>query len=181
MKVFMIHGAYGDPNENWFPWLRDKLRAEGHEVIVPEFPTPENQTLEAWLNVFEQYQVNEDTVFVGHSLGVAFILSLVEKYKVKACFFVAGFLGEIGIQAFDEINESFVNKQFDWEKIRNNCSKFYVYHSDNDPYVPLSKGHELAAKLSAEFRSVEGAGHFNEKAGYVKFEELYGDIRGLLC
>ncbi|MBU0470382.1 MAG: alpha/beta hydrolase, partial [Nanoarchaeota archaeon] len=115
----------------------------------------------------------------GHSLAPAFILSILEKIKVqvKASFFVSGFIGLLGNNVFDEINETFVTKKFNWEKIKSNCKEFYVYHSDNDPYVPLERGEELAEKLGAELEVVMGAGHFNEKAGYTKFELLFNKIK----
>lgn len=91
VKLFIIHGAYGHPGENWFPWLRKELETLGFQVFVPRFPTPENQTLDSWMKVFSQYKLDEETILVGHSLGVPFILSLVEKFKVRACFLVAGF------------------------------------------------------------------------------------------
>ncbi|MEK6937790.1 MAG: alpha/beta hydrolase [Nanoarchaeota archaeon] len=174
MKFFIIHGAYGHPGENWFPWLKEKLEENGHEVFIPTFPTPENQTLENWLNVFSQYKVNENTIFIGHSLGVPFILSLLENFKAKACFLVAGFC-TLPENQFKEGMRTFV-KDFDYQKIRKNCKKFYVYHSNNDPYVQLFKGEELAEKVRAKFTLIDNAGHFNEKAGYLQFQKLLTDI-----
>src|SRR3989338_7755510 len=102
-KIFIIHGSYGNPKENWFPWLKKKLEAKGHTVFVPSFPTPQRQSLTQWMNVFrEGYldKVDEDSILVGHSLGPAFILSVLEQVSlsklVRACFFVCGFLGLLG-------------------------------------------------------------------------------------
>ena len=81
-KIFIIHGSYGNPNENWFPWLKKELEKEGHTVFVPKFSTPENQSLETWtLEFSKDYKrlVDEDSIFIGHSLGPAFILSLLGK------------------------------------------------------------------------------------------------------
>jgi len=177
-KFFMIHGAYGNPSENWFPWLKEKLEELGHTVFVPTFPTPENQTLINWTSEFESYInfIDDDSVLIGHSLGPAFILSILEKVKVKACYFVAGFISSLDNPEFDEINETFVERKFEFEKILNNCEKFIVIHSDNDPYVPLSKGHELANQLNCELVLIENAGHFNSDSGYGKFEFLYNKI-----
>ncbi len=44
-NVFIIHGAYGHPEENWIPWLKSKLKELGYRVFVSKFPTPENQSL----------------------------------------------------------------------------------------------------------------------------------------
>lgn len=174
MKSFIIHGAYGHPEENWFPWLKEKLEEQGHEVFVPKLPTPENQTLDQWMDVFSQYQVDKKTIFIGHSFGVPFVLSLLERFKVKACFLVAGFC-TLPENQFKEVMRTFV-KDFDYQKIKGNCKIFYVYHSDNDPYVALEKGEELAEKIGAKFTLIKGAGHFNEKAGYLQFHKLLADI-----
>lgn len=178
---FIIHGAYGNPGENWFPWLKDEIEKLDIKAYVPKFPTPENQSLGSWMKVFGGYKdlVDEDTVFVGHSLGPAFILSILEKLDrpVKACYFVSGFLGDLGNPDFDSINKSFTTKRFDWEKIKRNCGEFYLYHSDDDPYVPLEKAKYLAQKLGVKVKVIKGAGHFNASAGYYKFEVLLNDIK----
>ncbi|MBI2622163.1 hypothetical protein HYW66_00820, partial [Candidatus Microgenomates bacterium] len=38
MKFIIFHGAFGSPEGNWFPELKEKLVVLGQEVIVPEFP-----------------------------------------------------------------------------------------------------------------------------------------------
>ncbi len=184
MKIFIIHGSYGNPHENWFPWLKKELEKLGHTVFVPEFPTPKNQNLKNWMFEFQNRRyyglIDEKSVFVGHSLGPAFILSVLEKIKipkpVKACFFVSGFTGSLGNPEFDEINKTFTEKDFNWEKIKNSCDKFIMYQSDNDPYVPLEKAKELAKNLEGELKIIKTAGHFNEKAGYSKFEDILKNI-----
>lgn len=181
MKVFIIHGVGGYPGENWFPWLKAELEKQGHEVIVPQFPTPENQTLEKWMKVLEPYTFDSGTVLVAHSLGPAFAVSLLERInvRIRACFFVAGFTGKLGIEEFDSINTTFMEKEFDWEKIKQNCAEFYVYGSDNDPYISQEMEKEFARRLGSELIIVEGAGHFNEKAGYTEFSRLLKDIEKL--
>jgi len=183
-NIFVIHGAYGDPEENWFPWLKSELEKLGCKVFVPKFPTPENQSLENWLKVFEDYKqyLDENSIVVGHSLGPAFLLNILEKLDkpIKAAFFVSGFVGLLGNPDFDNINKSFVDKSFNWQKIKQNCKKFYIFHSDNDPYVPLEKAKELAKNLDVDVILVKNAGHFNEKAGYTKFELLLKKIKNEL-
>ena len=78
---------------------------------------------------------------------------------------------------FDKINRTFADKQFNWNKIKSNSKKFYVFHSDNDPYVPLEKAEDLAKKLGVNVILVKNAGHFNEKSGYNRFELLLTEIK----
>ncbi|MBI2207885.1 alpha/beta hydrolase [Candidatus Woesearchaeota archaeon] len=122
-----------------------------------------------------------NSILIGHSIGCAFILSVLEELdvKIKASFLVAGFLGPLGNEFYDAISKTFTQRAFDWKKIKSNCSRFLIYHADNDPHVPLSKGKEIAEKLSVELKIVNGAGHFNEESGYKTFELLLEDIKGI--
>jgi uncharacterized protein len=174
-NILIIHGAYGNPEENWFPWLKKELEERGHRVIVPKFPTPENQTLENWLKIFKDYKkyLNTEAIMIGHSLGCSFILNVLENLDepIKAVFLVAGWTGLLN-DPLDKINQTFVDKKFDWDRIKKNCTKFVLFNSANDPYIPIELGKKLAMDSGGELVIVENAGHFNRKAGYIKFDLL---------
>lgn len=180
-QVFIIHGAYGNPQENWIPWLKTELEKLNHSVIIPKFPTPEGQTLNNWNRVFKKYlsQITQDTIFVGHSLGPAFILNVLEQIdiRIKACFFISGFVDLLNNPQFDAINKTFVDKQFAWDKIKKNCSKFFIYHSDNDPYVPTEKANQFASFLDSKVHIISGGGHLNKAGGYSQFDLLLKNIQ----
>ena len=127
-------------------------------------------------------KINTESIFVGHSLAPAFILNLLERVEVKisTCFFVAPFVQLLDNPDFDGINKTFLKEDFDWGKIKNNCGKFFVYYSDNDPYVAEKFSIFVAEKTGAERVMVPNAGHFNAKAGYTKFPELLEKIKGIL-
>jgi predicted alpha/beta hydrolase family esterase len=73
-----------------------------------------------------------------------------------------------------------VEKEFNGDKMKVNCSGFYVYASDNDLYVTLDKSRYVAEQLGAEFNVIRNARHFNAAAGYLKFERLLNDIKKLI-
>ncbi len=182
-KIFIIHGFEGNPSEGWFPWLKEELEKLGCRVFVPQLPNPENPELQGWLDAFEEYIPQlENSVVVGHSLGVAFLLSVIERLNkpVKAAFFVAGFTAPLNDPEFDEFIGTFVGRQFEWNKIRRNCKKFYVITSDNDSYVPLEQGRNLAKNLKAELIILKNAGHINKEAGYTKFDFLLEKMKAEL-
>ena len=179
MNFFIIHGIYGFPGENWFPWLKEELERGGFEAIVPKFPTPIGQSLENWLRVFSKYEskISSETVLIGHSLGAPFILNYIEKSnkKIKAAFLVAGYHKMLENE-FKELNRSFVGKDFDWKKIKKNCGRFFVVASDNDPYIPVEINKELAKFLDAELIIIHDGGHLNKKAGFDRFPKLLEEI-----
>lgn len=180
-QALIVHGTYGSPEGNWFPWLKKKLEKDGYKVYVPKFPTPENQSLSTWMQTLEGtgMKFNEETILIGHSLGPAFILSVLETLSkpVKACFFVSGFISLLGNLKFDGPNESFILKPMNWKKIISNSKAFYVINSDNDPYVPLEKGEELAGFLQVPLTVMKKAGHMNTESGHTTFEKLYRLIK----
>ena len=68
----------------------------------------------------------------------------------------------------------------DYKKIKNHCKKFFVFHSDNDPYVSLGNGKELAKNLNTNLIFIHNAGHFNTSSGYTKFEVLFEKIKNII-
>ena len=175
MNFFIIHGVYANPGANWFPWLKKELESRDFEVIVPKFPTPFDQSLESWLRTIKNYEekITNETILIGHSLGTAFILNYLEKTnkKIKAAILVAPFHKLLGIE-YDELNKTFVGKEFNWEKIKNSCNKFFVFASDNDEYIPFEITEELTKNLNAEITLVPNGGHLNKKSGYDIFPLL---------
>ena len=183
MKIVIIHGAYGNPNENWFPWLKNELEKLGQEVFVPKFPTPENQTPENWCKVLQKdcpWEFGSDTILVGHSLGATYILNILNRERaesVKASFLVAGFTGDLGDPQFDNINHDFTHQDFDWDLIARTAGKITVIGGDNDPYVPKSEIENLARNLRVEPIFIENGGHLNAAAGYTEFPYLLNLIK----
>lgn len=118
---------------------------------------------------------------MGHSIGPAFLLNILEKlnHSIKAAFFISGFIGLLN-NPFDKYNKTFTTNPFNWSKIKKNCKKFYIINSDNDPYVPLEKGKELAKNLNTKLIILKNAGHINEEFGYTKFNFLLKKIKKAL-
>jgi predicted alpha/beta hydrolase family esterase len=183
-NALIIHGAYGNNQDNWIPWLKQNLEQQRYSVTTPNFPTPENQNLTTWMNVIDelQYNFNSETIVIGHSIACAFMLSLLEKYTVKQAIFVAGFIEdlttpELDNTQFDVINNTFYNKPFNWEAINNNAEVFTIIHSDNDPYVPLWHAEKIASYLNVEPIVIPGGGHFGSREQCVNFAALLDQVK----
>jgi hypothetical protein len=184
-NAFIFHGTEGNPKENWFPWLKEKLEEQGHKVYIPQFPSPPNipAKIAEWFDVLKNYEeyINEDTILIGHSLGGIFTLRVLEKlqHQVKAAIFVGTPIGVRPILNYDRDN-SFSSFSFNWPSIPKKAKHFLVFQSDNDPYVALENGNELAKHLNVELNFVPNAGHFNTRAGYTKFDLLLEKLKPIL-
>ncbi len=182
-NAIIIHGTGGYPEENWFPWLKEKLENLNFTVQVPQFPTPENQDPEHWFEAFKEYEkyINQNTIIVAHSGGCAFLLRLLESLstKIKLAAFIAPPIGVMPIK-YIEADRPFLTKPFDWEKIRNTSEYFEVFHSEDDPFICIENGETVASKLKVSLNRLTHAGHFNEAAGYLEFDLLLEKIKPLL-
>ena len=178
LRVIVLHGARGGPDTNWFPWLHAELERVGIEVLRPRFPTPEGQSLEAWLEAYDHavaLLARASTVLVGHSLGATMALRLVEKATepFSGLFLAAGFIGALGLPDYDSINASFFSSPFDWEGIgQRRGGACGCWAGDDDPYVPLSRSQELADHLGTPLEVVPGGGHLNGETGFTTFPQV---------
>ncbi|MFA6522898.1 MAG: alpha/beta fold hydrolase [Candidatus Peribacteraceae bacterium] len=173
--VFIFHGVGGHSGENWFPWIKEQLDEEGHHAIAPDFPHTDHPKLEEWLELFKRYEsdLNEETIFIGHSLGGAFALRLLERmeHPIKAMFLVASVWGTMG-NKYDPVMTTFTEAPYNWIIIRNNCPHVEVLHADNDPYIRLSLAEELAKNLGTKVTLIRDGKHLNEAAGFTEFPQL---------
>ncbi|MFB6180753.1 MAG: RBBP9/YdeN family alpha/beta hydrolase [Candidatus Nanohalobium sp.] len=180
-NAFIFHGTGASRDDHWFPWLEEKLEDKGVEVCRPDFPTPEDQELENWLEVLDNQEmdIDEDTVLIGHSLGSVFILNLLNRrdLNIEAAYLVSAWTGELPDERFNEWNSTFQDQDFDFKKIRNSADEIHQFHSASDPYVPLEKAEELAENLNSSLHVKADAGHFNTDSGYTEFKELWKIIR----
>jgi len=135
------------------------------------------------LKVLKNYEkdINEDTIFIGHSLGGVFTLRILERltHPVKAAFFIGTPVGIRPILNYDR-DSSFCGFSFNWHEIKKKAGRFVVFQSNDDPYVSLGNGEALAKNLDVKLDFVPNAGHFNKRAGYIKFEKLRDKVLEIL-
>ncbi|MBI4895150.1 MAG: serine hydrolase family protein [Candidatus Aenigmarchaeota archaeon] len=169
-RVFLIHGWEGYPEEGWRPWLKKELEKRKFHVVVPSMPDPKNPTIDKWLTHLINVVGNpdEDSYFVGHSLGCITILRYLESLKqnenVGGVILVAGFTSNLG---FDQL-ESFFKRPIAWEQIETKCKNFIAIHSDNDPYVSLHYSTFFKEKLGAEIIIENNMKHFSGEDNITK-------------
>ena len=181
MNYLIVHGAVGNPEGNWFPWLAWQLAPS--PVRRPCFPTPEGQTLSAWLAVADNALKDWDpaeTVLVGHSSGALLVLHLAERTATpyKAVFPICPFAQDLNLP-FDILNASFIRPAFDWAAVKQGARAITCFAGDNDPYVPLAYAEAVAKNCSARLNVVAKGGHLNADSGMTEFPQLYKQLKAL--
>lgn len=187
-NIFIIHGSYGSPQENWFPWLKKELSKLGHRVYVPQFPIPKTRNsgkheLKKWLETFDDYKsyLDENSIIIAHSRGNVFAWHLLEiiNKPINATFLIAPFL--TFTHWHPDNSDSFYKPKFDWRKIKKMSKYFEVFQSANDD-IPVSEGEEIANNLNAKLIIVKNAGHFNVAYDkkFIQFPLLLNNIKDFI-
>lgn len=182
MKFIIFHGAFGSPEGNWFPALKEKLEAIGQEVIIPKFPVDDwdevtkagsqvpqtNQYLKNWITAFEpvakQCTSDEKICFIGHSLGPVFMLHVAQQFHLQldSAIFVSPFMESLHSKEFwqfDHVNNSFYKTDFDFSDLKKRIPVSYVVYSEDDPYVDQKFPLKFAEALGSAVIPMMKAGH----------------------
>ncbi|VVC00619.1 Serine hydrolase [uncultured archaeon] len=177
-RVFLIHGWGSSPQDGWKPWLKRELEKRGLEAYVPQMPDTNTPKMDAWLAKMKEVvgKVDENTFFVGHSLGSVaiprYLESLAEGEVAGGAVLVAGFSDDLGIPEI----KNFFPRPLEWAKIKSQCKKFIAIHSDNDYYVALKYGEEFREKLGAKLIIMHDHFHFSSADGFKKLPVLLESI-----
>lgn len=177
-NYLIIHGSFGSPFANWFPWLYGELLGLGKEVYVPDFPTGVGyQSYENWSRLLKVYLeaglLTERTTIFAHSIAPVFVCKfLIEnQVKVKKLVFVCGFNNYLGIdEEYDAVNRSmYLDNLGDVKKY---CDEIVCFYTENDPYVKYDVEKEFAGTIATRQIVIKDGGHLNSESGYEEFPEL---------
>ncbi|MBP6041849.1 serine hydrolase family protein [Candidatus Saccharibacteria bacterium] len=193
MKYVIIHGSFGSPEDNWFPWLKNKLETDGNKVLAPSFPVDsfeaftkagnesfeQEQNLESWRKAFSEQVIpfvrNEPASYITHSLGPIFLVRMLLEFNLKAkkSILVAPFYRHLSYNwQFKKANQSFCDDNFEFKDSAERLGDSHVLIGSNDPYVPIEYSKDFAIKTSSTVHIVDNGGHMNSESGFTEFEQL---------
>ena len=172
-RLFVVHGWGGSSNEPMIAWLGKVGVEAGFETTVLDMPNPSVPTIDAWTKHLEDnvYYVDQDTYFVGHSIGCQAILRYLEMNKgstLGGALFVAPWVQLIGLETQEEqdIARPWIDRPIDFAGIRAMGGKFVTVFSDNDKFVPLDANKDVFEKALNPKIIIESAkGHFSQEDG----------------
>lgn len=172
-KVYLVHGFEGDNKNHWFPWVENKLKDKGFEVKSLAMPSPKEPNLDDWVQKIknEVGSPNNDTHFIGHSLGclaiIEYIKSLNKNESVGKCVFVSGFL-----KLDDDKMKTFYQKKFNSGLIKDKVKSITIIYSDNDEEITVKQSEKFGEVLNAKKILLKNKGHFTTEDGVTKIPEI---------
>lgn len=180
-KVYMVHCWDGKSDDGWYPWLARLLEKKGINVIKFDMPNTESPKIDEWVSTLDSYVdvLNNDTYFIGHSIGCQTIMRFLEKQEVTTIggiLFVAPWLDLL--PAAIEDDDSFttalpwLNTPIDFEKIKKFTSNINCLFSDDDYFVNKSQEDEFKEKLNAKTLVVKGCGHISQDDDIYELDEI---------
>ena len=177
-NYFVIHGSFGSPFGNWFPYLRKEIENRNLEVYTPDFPTGVGfQNYENWSKLLKCYLeasiINENTIIFAHSIAPVFICKflIANKIKVKRLVFICGFNNYLGInEEYDNVNKTMYFDNL--EDVKQLAQEIICFYSKNDPYVKYEVEKDFADTIATKQIVIDNGGHLNSESGYTEFKEL---------
>ena len=168
-RVFIIHGWGGSPDEGWFPWLATQLQSRGFEVQVPAMPDADEPAIEDWVAFLRRRvgKSDENTYFVGHSIGCQAIMRYIEtlgaEERAGGAVFVAGWFTLMVLETDEEkeIARPWLETPINTAKIRQKIGKMFAIFSDNDPVVPAENIEMFEERLGARTFIEDEKGHLS--------------------
>ncbi len=180
-NVLILHGTANNSQGNWFPWLKAELEKRGYNVWSPDLPQSVNPDEDRYIPYIlsnKDWKFTKDTIIVGHSSGGVTALKLLQRLPsgvvIDRCITAGAFIEEHG---WKDIVGLF-RTRFDFKTIKKHAKHFIVFHSDDDPYVPVDDAERFTRALNAEYILLKDQGHFNLEKGsqYRQFPELLEKI-----
>ena len=157
-------------NSHWLPWIQEQLLLRGVLAQTPELPVPYEPVYEDWKRVFERFDVNEDTLLIGHSCGGGLLVRWLSENKIKVGKVV---LVAPWLDPDHRLHTDFFNFELDTE-VPQRVEQLTIFVSnDDDADIQTSVGVLLAKWPSARAIRLDGKGHFTfGDMGTREFPEL---------
>ncbi|TEU28158.1 serine hydrolase family protein [Acinetobacter seifertii] len=181
-QIFVLHGYSASINDHWFLDLKHQIEDEHTAVTLIPFPDSEHPNVDAWQKVLDEQipNVNENTYFVAHSLGVITLLHFLQRHgyqNIGGMILVSGFTGPLS--DISPLDAYIAKSKVDTNYLKG-IKKKLVYLSDNDDLVPPKLTVQLAKDIDAPYVIVPNGGHFLGREGYTAFPQVVNSLKEML-
>ncbi len=188
-KFYMVHCWDGTKDDGWYPWLDSKISNENNKVIRFNMTNTENPKIEEWVSELDKQVeiLDENTYFIGHSIGCQTILRYLESKnvdKIGGILFVAPWLDLLpkAIEDEDSYNTAYpwIHTDINFDNIRNITDNITCIFSDDDYFVSLSQKEKFENLLNTKTIVVHNKGHISADDGVQELNEIYNALNEII-
>lgn len=186
MNVIIIHGGpLTNTPQNphnlhelyWQPWVKSELEKQGISCYVPAMPEPWLPRYEDWKAELEKYPIDKETVLVGHSRGVTFLVRWLSetKQQIGKLVMVAP---NLRTASADPVLQDFYSFEID-TSLQTRVPERIVFTSENDELENIESAEFLTKELNCQVINLPRHGHFiTKEMDSDEFPELVSCILG---
>lgn len=158
-------------DKHWIPWIKKELTARGIKTETPLMPTPWYPDYEKYTKVFEKYNVDENTILVGHSCGSAFLVRWLGETKRKALKLIMVAPWKIPDKG-DKFRKAFYTFPID-ETIKSRIKNIVMFTADDEEEEGKESLKIFHKVLGGRILELKGHGHYTQgDMGTEDFPEL---------
>jgi uncharacterized protein len=176
LKVIFIHGnGNSTPNDNWFPYVKNKLEKLNVKVIAQQFPDIPLAREKYWLPFLKELGADQHTILIGHSSGALAAMRFAENNILLGSVLVSAMHTDLGIES--EKLSGYYNRPFNWQAIRDNQKWIVQFASTDDPWIPIEEPRFINKQLKTKYYEFNNQGHFGGDYHKAEFPELVEAIK----
>lgn len=162
-------------DKHWIPWTKDRLNSMGIKTETPLMPDPWEPVYEKFKTEFEKYEVDNETVLIGHSCGCTFLVRWLgeSKKKIHKLILVAPWKIAEGSPKFEM---DFYKFPID-ESIKDRVDQITIFTSNNEEEDGKKGSEMFHDALDGNVISLPSHGHYVlDKMGTEEFPELIKEV-----
>ena len=180
-KIYLVHCWDGTSSDGWYPWLAERISDKNVDLIRFDMPNTACPKIDEWVGTLNSKVdfLNDETYFIGHSIGCQTILRYLETKKITkigGILFVAPWLDLLPEAIEDEESyntaQPWINTPIDFEKIKQFTSNINCIFSNDDYFVSIEQEKEFRNKLNAKTIIVNNKGHISQDDNVYELQEI---------
>lgn len=173
---------HGNGTINWAsafaPWLKESLENAGRKTVFETMPDSIIARQKYWMRyLYDFAKVKPEDTLIGWSSGAVCSLRYAEKNRIDKLVLIGCHYTDLDDDL--EKQAGWFVEPWDWAAIKNNVNEAFVFHSDNDPYIPQEQFEFIGSQIGAKRIVIPGAGHFEESTSIPGLLEELGINRSL--
>ncbi len=186
INCIIIHGCPSDEekemnteartyDKHWINWTKKQLISKGIKAETPLMPEPWQPDYDKFKKEFEKYEVDENSVLIGHICGCAFLVRWLgeERKKIDKLILVAPWKIP---DKNDELRKKFYNFTID-KTIKDRVKKIAMFTADDEEEDGKKSLIIYNKNLDGKIIELRGYGHYTlDDMKTEKFPELIEEI-----